>query len=109
MFKCTVCGYIHDGDEAPAKCPKCGAPQERFEKLTDDAKALIEKSRVTNDIHVQLLSALENIRGLAEEGIEENLDANCNKVFENALLWSTQSIQSIKAEMQGHMNRGKWG
>ena len=23
-WKC-VCGYIHDGDEPPAQCPKCGA------------------------------------------------------------------------------------
>ncbi len=25
-FKCKVCGYIHEGDAAPAKCPVCGAP-----------------------------------------------------------------------------------
>ncbi|MBO7598332.1 MAG: NADH peroxidase, partial [Bacteroidales bacterium] len=23
---CTVCGYVHEGDEAPEKCPKCKAP-----------------------------------------------------------------------------------
>src|SRR5665647_1087046 len=25
-WKCTVCGYIHQGDEPPAVCPICGAP-----------------------------------------------------------------------------------
>ena len=25
-FICTVCGYVHEGDEAPEKCPLCGAP-----------------------------------------------------------------------------------
>ena len=25
-FKCTVCGYIHEGDAAPEKCPVCMAP-----------------------------------------------------------------------------------
>ncbi len=23
-FKCKVCNYVHEGDEAPAVCPKCG-------------------------------------------------------------------------------------
>ncbi len=26
-FICTVCGYVHEGDEAPEKCPQCGAPR----------------------------------------------------------------------------------
>ena len=25
-FICTVCGYIHEGDAAPEKCPLCKAP-----------------------------------------------------------------------------------
>lgn len=25
-FICTVCGYIHEGDEAPEQCPICKAP-----------------------------------------------------------------------------------
>ena len=35
-FKCGVCGYIYDGAEAPDKCPKCGAPKEKFIKLHKD-------------------------------------------------------------------------
>ena len=23
LFKCTVCGYIAEGEVAPEKCPKC--------------------------------------------------------------------------------------
>ena len=23
-FICTVCGYVHEGDQAPEKCPMCG-------------------------------------------------------------------------------------
>lgn len=30
-WKCTVCGYIHEGDEAPEKCPVCNHPQAFFE------------------------------------------------------------------------------
>jgi rubrerythrin len=29
-WKCTVCGYIHQGDEPPANCPICGASREKF-------------------------------------------------------------------------------
>jgi hypothetical protein len=29
-WKCKVCGYIHIGDEPPAKCPVCGAPRSAF-------------------------------------------------------------------------------
>lgn len=29
---CTVCGYVHEGDQPPEKCPVCGAPAEKFKK-----------------------------------------------------------------------------
>lgn len=34
-FKCKVCGYIHEGDAAPAKCPACQAPASEFEEITE--------------------------------------------------------------------------
>ena len=30
LFKCGVCGFVYEGEEAPDKCPKCGAPKEKF-------------------------------------------------------------------------------
>ena len=27
---CSVCGYVHEGDTAPEKCPICKAPAEKF-------------------------------------------------------------------------------
>ena len=39
-FKCTVCGYIHEGDEAPAICPKCKQPKEKFVEIFDEPKSL---------------------------------------------------------------------
>ena len=27
---CKVCGYIHEGDEAPEACPQCKAPKAKF-------------------------------------------------------------------------------
>lgn len=35
-FICTVCGYVHEGDEAPEKCPICGAPRSAFKEVTGD-------------------------------------------------------------------------
>ncbi len=29
-FVCNVCGYVHEGNEAPEKCPVCKAPAEKF-------------------------------------------------------------------------------
>ena len=37
-FICTVCGYIHEGTEAPESCPVCHAKAEKFKAF--DPKAL---------------------------------------------------------------------
>ena len=29
-FVCQVCGYVHEGDAAPEKCPVCNAPAGKF-------------------------------------------------------------------------------
>ncbi len=33
-FICTVCGYVHEGDEAPEMCPLCKAPKSKFKEMT---------------------------------------------------------------------------
>ncbi|MDR1762962.1 MAG: NADH peroxidase [Dysgonamonadaceae bacterium] len=33
---CTVCGYVHEGDEAPEKCPQCGQPKSKFQEVVED-------------------------------------------------------------------------
>lgn len=35
-WKCSVCGYIHDGTEPPAKCPSCKHPREYYEPANMD-------------------------------------------------------------------------
>ncbi|MHB0999917.1 MAG: NADH peroxidase [Armatimonadota bacterium] len=39
-WRCTVCGYVADGDHAPDKCPNCKAPTEKFEKLESTGSLL---------------------------------------------------------------------
>ena len=29
-FVCSVCGYVHEGDNAPDTCPQCGVPASKF-------------------------------------------------------------------------------
>ncbi len=29
-YVCSVCGYVHEGDSAPEKCPVCGVPADKF-------------------------------------------------------------------------------
>jgi rubrerythrin len=36
VWRCRNCGYIHEGEEAPDKCPACAHPQAHFELLTEN-------------------------------------------------------------------------
>lgn len=38
-FKCKVCGYVHEGDAAPQKCPICQAPASEFEEIKEAGEA----------------------------------------------------------------------
>ena len=29
-WSCSICGYAHEGDAAPAQCPQCKAPADKF-------------------------------------------------------------------------------
>ncbi len=109
MWRCSVCGYVWDGEEPPDKCPKCGAPREKFVKVEDKAVELVERSRFTNNLHIHLFALLEQVIDLAEDGVDDNLDPGCVKIFKQALEQAEMLQQSIKAELQGHMKKGKWG
>lgn len=37
-FICTVCGYIHEGNEALEKCPVCNATSDKFKLVNADLK-----------------------------------------------------------------------
>lgn len=108
-WRCTVCGYVHDGDSPPEQCPKCGAPREKFERLPDDKAQLIERSRFTNGLHMQLYTLLEEVAAVAQKGIQDNLDPPCVRIFETVLAEARVNQQRIKAEIQGHIGKGKWG
>lgn len=35
-WECTVCGYIHTGEEPPEQCPLCSAPREMFQEVIEE-------------------------------------------------------------------------
>lgn len=37
-FICSVCGFVYEGEEAPAKCPQCGVPASKFKELVESDK-----------------------------------------------------------------------
>lgn len=108
LWKCSVCGFVHEGDDAPEKCPKCDAPKEKFSALSEeDAKKIYDSDR-TNDIHMEIIELAMKIKELAKEGIEINLDPPCVSVFEKAHNEAWVIKQRSKAEIAGHVSRGKW-
>ena len=64
-YVCSVCGYVHEGDNPPEACPQCKAPAEKFKKQEDEG----------------LTWASEHVVGVAKgvsEDILNDLRANFN-------------------------------
>jgi ferredoxin hydrogenase len=38
-WRCTVCGYVHQGEKPPQNCPLCKVPASKFVKLEDPKPA----------------------------------------------------------------------
>ena len=38
QWKCSVCGYVHEGENPPEHCPVCHAPAEKFFRLEKEAE-----------------------------------------------------------------------
>ena len=84
-WKCTVCGYIYEGDAAPEKCPLCGVPASKFEKVADEpATTPAEEAAPKYDDTVY---AAEHVLGVAanvpediKEDLRSNFTAECSEV-----------------------------
>ena len=70
-FRCPICGYIHEGDSAPAFCPQCKAPGEKFVEVVNEAKVY----------------AAEHVVGIAAgcdpeivAGLRANFEGECTEV-----------------------------
>ena len=65
-WRCTVCGYIHEGDKAPEVCPQCKVPAEKFVEVKEDA---------------DMQWAAEHIVGIASD-VDEEVKAGLRAHFE---------------------------
>ena len=70
-FVCTVCGYVHEGDAPPDKCPQCGAPKEKFVEQTDF-------DMVWADEHI--IGAAKSVDKEILEGLRANFTGECTEV-----------------------------
>ena len=61
---CNVCGYVHEGDAAPAACPVCKVPAEKFTKQGGE-----------------MTWAAEHVVGVAK-GVSEDIIADLRANFE---------------------------
>ena len=53
-YVCKVCGYVHEGSEAPSVCPLCKAGASEFEAVKEAKKGLDTNS----DVYAILYSAV---------------------------------------------------
>ncbi|MFO7887165.1 MAG: rubredoxin [Eubacteriales bacterium] len=108
LFKCSVCGYTAEKESLGDNCPKCGAPREKFDELSEEVSDKIRKSDATNDLHMDIINLSMAIEELATEGIELDLDPGCVDAFEKAIQAAWEMKQISKAELEGHMKKSKW-
>ena len=70
-FVCSVCGYVHEGDSAPDKCPICNAPAEKFVENNDDEMSWADQ-------HV--VGVAEGVDEEILQGLRENFNGECTEV-----------------------------
>ena len=75
-FVCTVCGYVYEGEAAPAECPICHAPADKFKEQTGEREWAAEHvvgvaKGVSEDILADLRANLAMARVAHREGYPE--------------------------------------
>ena len=71
-FICTVCGYIHEGDAAPEKCPICGAPASKFKEYADNSEEKFAAEHV--------VGVAKGVDSEIVEGLKAHAQGECGEV-----------------------------
>ena len=69
-FVCSICGYVHEGDSAPEKCPQCNAPASKF------VEQVGEKSWAAEHVVGVAAGVPEDVL----EGLRMNFTGECTEV-----------------------------
>ncbi|MCM1055435.1 MAG: NADH peroxidase [Bacteroides sp.] len=70
-YICPICGYVHEGNEPPEKCPQCGAPGSKFQEQNTEELVYADEHRVgvAKDVDPEIL-----------EGLRMNFTGECSEV-----------------------------
>jgi len=71
-FVCTICGYIHKGEEAPEQCPQCKAPKDKFKEQSADS------DMTWADEHV--IGVAKGVDSDIIAGLKANFEGECCEV-----------------------------
>ncbi len=69
-FVCTICGYTHEGDAAPERCPQCNAPAIKFNEQAEGKTWAAE--------HV--VGVAQGVDPEIIEGLKMNFTGECTEV-----------------------------
>ena len=72
-YVCPVCGYVHEGDEPPVKCPQCGVPGSKF-ILQEDTGA----KKVWACEHI--IGVGNDVDPEVKQGLIDNFNGECTEV-----------------------------
>ena len=67
---CPVCGYVHEGDVPPEKCPICKVPGEKFTEMKGEKTWAAE--------HV--VGVAKDVPEEIKQGLRENFAGECSEV-----------------------------
>ena len=70
-FICSICGYVHEGEEAPASCPQCKAPATKFTVQAEGVLTYADEHR---------LGVAADVDADVKEGLEQNFMGECTEV-----------------------------
>ena len=70
-FVCGVCGYVFEGNDAPEKCPQCGAPKEKFSLVPEGPKTYADEHQV---------GVAKGLDEKVVEGLRLNFTGECSEV-----------------------------
>ncbi|MGM9773938.1 MAG: NADH peroxidase [Candidatus Egerieousia sp.] len=71
-FRCTVCGYVYEGTEAPEVCPVCKQPREKFVEVVE------KEEKGWADEHV--IGVAKGCDPEVMEGLKAHFEGECSEV-----------------------------
>lgn len=71
-YVCSVCGYVHEGEAAPDKCPQCGAPSEKFNEQAEGEEIEF--------IDGHTIGSAKGVDAEILEGLKANFEGECCEV-----------------------------